>query len=452
MSKISLIIQREYMTRVKKKSFIIMSVVAPLLFACMFVLPAWFSSMEDTNTKRIAVIDYSHKYTQALESTEFLKFEPITELTESELQKEFKSKGYDAYLTITDSVLTNEGAVKIYSDAQITMDTKDHLKRNFRGYLEKEFLASQNISGLDQIIQQLNNIHVDITTIKLGDDGVQKESSAEFTMIISLVFAMMIYMFVLVYGTQVMRGVMEEKTNRIVEVIVSSVKPFELMMGKIVGIAMVALTQFLLWVVLTAAIVSTIQAVAPTKDRPSITAQQEIVMDQMNPQQLQKVDEDVTSGFFTEFNKIMSKIDFGMIIWSLISFLFFFLGGYLLYASLFAAVGSALDVDTDSQQFVMPIMMPLILSIYIALAAFRNPGSDLAFWFSMIPLTSPVVMMARIPFDIPTWEILLSMFILTLSFIGMTYVAGRIYRTGILMYGKKVTYKEMWRWFKESGK
>ena len=211
------------------------------------------------------------------------------------------------------------------------------------------------------------------------------------------------------------------------------------MMGKIVGIALVALTQFLIWgllsIVITTALQSTFNIETPHQEITNIT--QETIQQ---------------SELQANFEKITNQLNNINLLGSLAAFIYFFLGGYLLYASLFAAVGAALDNETDSQQFVMPIMLPLILSIYISFAAFRNPGGDIAFWFSMIPLTSPIVMMARIPFQIPTWEIMLSMLILCCSFILTTWFAGRVYRTGILMYGKKVSYKEIWKWFRYAGK
>lgn len=430
MGKTSLIIRREYLSRVRKKSFVVMSIVGPLLFAAMMVLPAWFASMEDTNEKRIAVIDQTGLYNQAIASTPTLTFEYLDNTSEEKLRSTYKDQGYTAYLVITDDLLASPGAIRLISDAQTTIDVKEYIQRSLKVRLDQEYLQRKNKPEVLDLIAELRQIRVELTTVKLGDDGTEKASSAEITMALSFIFAMMVYMFVLIYGTQVMRGVMEEKTNRIVEVIVSSVKPFQLMLGKIVGIAMVALTQFIIWVALTAGIVFIISTIAGPSAVPDAQA----------------------GGFQMQLTKVFSLIDWSLVNWSVAAFAYFFLGGYLLYAGMFAAIGSAIDSDTDSQQFVMPVMMPLILSIYVAMSAFRNPDGDLAFWFSMIPFTSPVVMMARIPFQIPMWEIFLSMAILAASFVGMTWFAGRIYRTGILMYGKKVTYKEMWKWFKEAGK
>ncbi len=446
MNKISLIIKREYLTRVKKKSFLIMSIVGPMLFALMIILPTWFASMDDTSEKKIAVIDAVGKYDKKIENTEYLRFEWLEQGKKDDFSKEYKEQGYAAYVIIEKDLLEYPDAVAIYSDIQVTADVKGHVSRSLKRYLETEKLNSYQISGLDGIIKEIHDVKVNVKTIKLSDDGTEKESSTEITMIGAIIFALMVYMFVIMYGTQVMRGVMEEKTNRIVEVIISSVKPFQLMMGKIIGIAMVALTQFLIWVVLSFGVAFLISSIFLGGEMP------ESNQIQMAQSINAEMDQTQTSEFADSLAKVFEKIDLVTVVSSLFAFIYLFIGGYLLYASLFAAIGSAVDSETDSQQFVLPVMMPLILSMYVVMGVFQNPGSDLAFWFSMIPFTSPVVMMARIPFQPPVWEIVLSMVILTGTFIFTTWVAGRIYRTGILMYGKKVSYSELWKWFKYSGK
>jgi ABC-2 type transport system permease protein len=450
MSKIGLIIKREYTTRVKKKSFIVMSFIGPLLFAAMFVLPAWISSLESTSEKHIAIVDHTQKYEGAVSDTEFMKFTWLNRTNERSLKGNYRNMGFDAYIIISDDLLKDPDAVKIYSETPVTIDMKLHVRHDLEKFLEKEKLESFHIDGLDEIIKNINNTTVHISTIQLGERGSEKESSTELTMIAAIVFAMLIYFFVLMYGTQVMRGVVEEKTNRIVEVIISSVKPFQLMMGKIIGIAMVALTQFFLWIVFTVLIIGGIKfAIFPDGEMPTRMDSQ---LEMVQAQSAEAGPDISNSDFAQEFSRIMEKANSLNLMGSILAFFFFFIGGYLLYAGLYAAVGAVIDNETDSQQFVMPIIMPLILSIYVAMAAFRAPDSDIAFWFSMIPFTSPIVMMARIPFQIPIWEVLLSMAILTVSFIFTTWFAGRIYRTGILMYGKKVTYKEIWKWFLYSGK
>jgi len=263
-----------------------------------------------------------------------------------------------------------------------------------------------------------------------------KEASAELATIIGMVMAFIIYMFILIYGAQVMSGVVQEKSNRIVEVMVSSVKPFELMMGKIIGIAMVGLTQFLLWVVLTVAIMMGVSSIFGN-DIDMSSVQKSTGMGQVGTQTMPAE----IQGFITALN----GVDYVQLI---VMFVIYFIGGYLLYASLFAAVGSAVDNETDTNQFSMPLMIPIMFAIYAGIFTAENPDGPLAFWCSIIPFTSPIVMMVRLPFDVPAWEIALSIGILVLSFIGSTWLAGKIYRTGILMYGKKVTWKELWKWLK----
>jgi ABC-2 type transport system permease protein len=444
MSKISLILQREYLSRVRKKSFIIMTLLGPVLFAAMMVVPTWLSSMEDTIEKKIAIVDHTGLYIDQITDTDLLKFEYVDPASEENLRTDFSSSSYYAYLVISENLLEQPDAIRLYSDGQITMDVRNHITGGLREYLRSQKLSSFELEGLDDIIGAINEVGIQLTTIKLGEDGSEKESSTEMAMIVSLVFAFLTYMFVFIYGTQVLRGVMEEKTSRIVEVIISSVKPFQLMMGKIVGIALVALTQVLLWVLLTVLIVTGAKAIFfSDTDMPSRMDGMEMTMEE-GSQAAQ------ASGF--NFDKVMDMVNSMNPVATLFLFLFYFLGGYLIYASLFAAVGAAIDNETDSQQFIFPITIPIIIALYVAMAAFRNPHSDLVFWFSMIPFTSPVVMMARVPFDVPLWQIAVSLTLLIGGFLLTTWFAARIYRTGILMYGKKVSYKELWKWFRYSDK
>lgn len=446
--KIGLILEREYLTRVKKKSFIVMTILGPVLFAALMVIPAWLSTMEDDETKTIAVIDNSGQYKDEIADTELLKFEFIDNEKEPELRQNLDRSPYYAFLVIRDNLLENPDAISLYSESQVTIDVKTHIQNSLREHLKDRKLSTFDINGLQNIIAELNDIDVDISTVKLGQDGTETQSSTELTMVISIVFALLTYMFIFIYGAQVMKGVMEEKTSRIVEVIISSVRPFQLMMGKIIGIAMVALTQIVLWVVLTLLIVSGVKvAFFPDSDMPTRTeAQMEMMQNnEESKEQAAALDESFDFGNMMEMVKSLEPMK------TLLLFIFFFFGGYLLYSALFAAVGSAIDNESDSQQFMLPITIPIIISLYVAMLTFRNPGSDIAFWFSMIPFTSPIVMMARIPFDVPLWELLLSMGLLVGGFIFTTWFAGRIYRTGILMYGKKVDYKELWKWFRFSG-
>jgi ABC-2 type transport system permease protein len=302
--------------------------------------------------------------------------------------------------------------------------------------------------GVDPEILRAIKSNIIINTFKIDKSGSEEKSFTEVSMILGPVAGILIYMFIFIFGAQVMRGVMEEKTNRIVEVIISSVKPFQLMMGKIVGVALVGLTQFMLWVVLTLGIVTVLTATVIdtselTKSELMYTGQgkmldQEQLADfseQMQAQDSQSV----------QIMEAIMSINYGVMIGA---FVFFFLGGYLLYAALFAAIGSAVDNETDSQQFMIPVSMPLVLSLVTLGMILNNPSGPVAFWFSIIPLTSPVAMMVRIPFGVPYEEVALSAGLLIAGFLGATWLAAKIYRTGILMYGKKVNYAELWKWLK----
>ncbi|MDP4291972.1 MAG: ABC transporter permease, partial [Bacteroidota bacterium] len=293
--------------------------------------------------------------------------------------------------------------------------------------------------------------NVSITTININQSGKEEKSSTELAMGLGYFTSLIIYMFIFIYGVQVMKGVIEEKTNRIIEVIISSVKPFELMMGKILGIALVGLTQFLLWVFLTASIVGVFKMVVPDNTSLTKTEQASLANHQVTAQAGKTASLDTQSPdkqFQNEFMASLSNIDYVL---ELSMFLFYFIGGYLLYAALFAAIGAAVDNDSDTQQFMLPITVPLIISIVAAQAIIQNPDGPLAFWLSIIPLTSPIVMMVRLPFHVPMGQIALSMFLLVLGFLAATWIAAKVYRIGILIYGKKVDYKELWKWIKYKG-
>jgi len=317
----------------------------------------------------------------------------------------------------------------------VNLELKSYISGTLNKYVEQQKLEAYNIPNLKEMVEKSKS-NIDIPTIKWGDNGQEKEGSAELALVIGMISAFVIYMFIIIYGAQVMAGVVQEKTSRIVEVIISSVKPFELMMGKIIGIALVGLTQFFMWIILTGGILFI--------GTRFIGGEIDInAMQQANQMGMQSMAGAQSPGEIQQVLAMLHGFDFMQII---ILFVLYFLGGYLLYASLFAAVGSAVDSETDTQQFSLPLTLPIVFAIYAAIYSAQNPDGPLAFWCSMIPFTSPIVMMVRLPFDVPAWQIVLSLSILVLSFIGTTWMAGKIYRTGILMYGKKVTWKEMWKW------
>ena len=439
MSKISLIIKREYSTRVMKKSFIILTFLTPLLFAGMIAVPIWLASIKDSNKKHIVVIDKTHAYAVVLKNNETYIFDfvdkPVNQIKKENTDK--SENEFTALLVISGDLTKNPRAAALYSEKQVNLELKSYITGLLNKYVEQQKLAAYNIPHLKEMVEKSRS-DIDIPTIKWGDNGQEKEGSAELALVIGMISAFVIYMFIIIYGAQVMAGVVQEKTSRIVEVIISSVKPFELMMGKIIGIALVGLTQFFMWVLLTGGIL--IVGTKMIMGNVDVTTLQ-----QANPMGMSSMATAQNAGQVQQILAMLHGFDFMQII---VLFVLYFLGGYLLYASLFAAVGSAVDSETDTQQFSLPLTLPIIFAIYAAIYSAQNPDGPLAFWCSMIPFTSPIVMMVRLPFDVPAWQIILSLTILVLSFIGTTWMAGKIYRTGILMYGKKTTWKEMWKWLK----
>lgn len=440
MSKINLIIKREYTTRVMKKSFILLTFLTPILMVGMISLIVYLGSIKDDKIKKIVVVDRSNLYKNVLKNNESYEFQFSDQsVDELKVKKEKKSE-FAALLYIAKDLSIDSTAAVIYSDKQVNLELKTYVSGLLNSYIEDQKLATYNIPNLKEMVEK-SSTKIDLKTIKWSDDGKDKEGSAELAIIIGMFTAFIIYMFIVIYGAQVMSGVVQEKTNRIVEVIISSVKPFELMMGKIIGIAMVGLTQFFMWILLTVVILFGLSTVF-AKDIDTTTLQS---MQELSQKTTQTMPAQQMPGEFQELMTALNGLDYIQII---TLFIVYFLAGYLLYASLFAAVGSAVDNETDTNQFTMPIMIPIIFAIYAGIFAAENPDGPLAFWCSMVPFTSPIVMMVRLPFGVPAWQLALSISILILSFIGSTWVASKIYRTGILMYGKKVTWKEMIKWLK----
>ena len=447
MNKIFLVIKREYLSRVKKKSFIIMTLLAPVFLAGIIIVPAWLMSRETTDVKKIAVVgEGSRLFNGKISSTKSLKFDFLTDANPEELKNNFSEQGYYGVLMISPKVTYIPTAVQLYSQKQPTMEITSYISNSLEKEIEREKLEAYNIEDLDKILKEVKS-DVKVQTILISDLGEEKKTSTGLSMGIAYISGLMIYMLTFIFGAQVMRGVIEEKTSRIVEILISSVKPFQLMMGKILGIALVGLTQFILWVVLTLAIVGIAQAML-LPDMKAGSAQNQVVENIMSGVNESAGEQGQAVPQLNELQSLLESIK--SMNWVLIigSFIIYFLGGYLLYASLFAAVGSAVDNETDTQQFMMPITIPLLFGLFVSMSAFQNPDSSIVYWCSFIPFTSPMVMMARIPFGVPGWELALSMAILLLSFIGTAWLAAKIYRTGILMYGKKPTYKEMFRWLR----
>ena len=437
MSKIGQIIRREYLTRVRKKSFIIMSILGPVLMAAIFVVPVVLANMDSDQDKVVAVADYSNQFKNSFKNKEKLKFEFIPTDSVEKLKLNFENSKYYALLILPDSVQSNN--IELLSNMQADINTKMYINSMIEAKLRSEKLIKL---GIDESKLKSIDVNLNIKTIKIKSDGSEEISSTEVIMFIGFIGALIIYMFIFIYGAQVMRGVIEEKTNRVVEILVSSVRPFQLMMGKILGIALVALTQFALWIVLTTSIIAVVKTAMPGSKLTKNPTEQ-MVQTTNGSTDLQTMN---TKGdFISDALSTLANLPFGAMVFG---FIFYFLGGYLLYASLFAAIGSAVDNETDTQQFMLPLTVPLILAIAMAQFIIQNPNGPVAFWFSIIPFTSPIVMLMRIPFGIPFWQLALSMFLLVATFLGTTWLAGKIFRIGILMYGKKVNYKELWKWLK----
>ena len=434
--KIGIIIQREYLTRVKKRSFIIITFLAPLFFAALMFLPViLMESSEKFDEKRtIAVCDESKMFYGKLENTEVNTFLYIDNDID-EAKELVKNGDYDGVLYIPATTLSVPTNAEIYSMKQLPMSLTSHIRSSMKQVVEHQKLLA---SGIDPAIVKASATSINVQQIKMSEkDGTEQKSFGEFEFLLGIFLALIIYMVIFVFGGQVMRGVIEEKTNRIVEVIISSVKPFELMMGKIIGVALVGLTQFLLWAVLTLAISGIASSFLPT---PEVFSAGTVMSEQIT-----EMAEAESSSALTEVFEVINSINFKDILWC---FLLYFIGGYFLYSAMFAAVGSAVDNETDTQQFATPISLMLIIPMVCSSLIANAPDSSLALWMSMIPFTSPVGMMLRIPFGVPIWQIAVSVTILFATFILFTWFASKVYRTGILMYGKKVSWKEIFRWIK----
>ncbi len=434
MNKIGLIIKREYLRRVSKKSFILLTLLTPFLFAALVFVPLWLSTIKGDEVRNIAIIDTTGKYASLFENNESFHFIHSDKTLDEYRQGE--DKEVFAFLSITDDLLNNPKAATLYSEKQVPAELSRLVNQTLSKQLESEKLASFNIPNLKEIIRE-SKINFNVQTIKWSEDGKESASSATVASIIGMVFTFIIYMFIMMYGAMVMQGVMEEKTNRIIEVMISSVRPFDLMMGKIIGIGFVGLTQVFLWGIITTILVSVGGFMfSGGVDVASLQAGPQMGMMDANA---------LASSSGNEIMGIINSINIAEIG---ISFIIYFIGGYMLYASIFAAIGSAVDSQEDTQQFMAPVTIFMIFALYAGIYSMENPDGPLAFWCSMVPFTSPIVMMVRIPFEIPLWEKLLSFSLLYASAIGIVWLSAKIYRVGILMYGKKPSIKEMVKWIK----
>jgi len=442
MNKLFLIIQREYFSRVRKKSFLLMTILGPLLMAGVFIVPVWLA-LRDKTDHHILVLDHSGLFINQLPNSKTIKFTYGAESLQSAKAK-LKDGPFDLIMEINGDPINGEKTTPLlYYKKQPGMSTEQYITNAMENILFDYRLQgdSIDISKIDKARRP-----VEMLTIKVTENGKDEKTNTGTNMVVGFVCAFIIYFMIFLYGSQVMRGVIEEKTNRIVEVIFSSVKPFQLMLGKIIGIALVGLTQFILWIVLTLTI-QTVTMNVLFKDQLADTARQ-------NAQVEKVMKNDLTAGVDkmqkvkspNEVIELINEFQNINITKLLVCFGFYFLFGYLLYAALFAGIGSAVDSEADTQQFILPVTVPLIASFIIAQTVATDPDSSMAQFFSIFPLTSPIVMMVRLPFDVPAWELLLSMVSLIIGFLFFTWLAGRIYRTGILMYGKKASWREIGKW------
>lgn len=434
-SKIGIIIQREFNERVKKKSFIITTILTPLFMMALMFAPVLISIYSDNDIKRIAVVDDSGYIAQQLQSSDELVFEN-TGMSLEEARAE--DGGYFAVLHIGNDIETNPKSVQIYNNEASSIAVEQGITMQINAAVQSRKLAEMNIENLPQIIQE-TSVDIKPQSFKNMAGNEAEDNSSIASTVLSYVLGFILYMFLLIYGVMVMQSVIEEKNSRVLEVIVSSISPFQLMMGKILGVASVAIVQIIIWVALIAGIGYFVL--------PEVLPDQILNAMAMLKQGVPPTE--IPGG--TELGMIQAILvltDVGYIGGILATLLIFFIGGFLLYAAMYAAVGSSVDNPQDAQQLQTPITMPIILSIMVMLSVINDPTSDVAFWFSMIPFTSPIVMMARIPYGVPAWEVIVSAVVLYITFVIVVYGASKIYRVGILMHGKKPSLKDLWKWIR----
>ncbi len=437
MNKIWLIIKREYLTRVRKKTFILTTILTPLLFVGVFAVVIYFT-IENIGVEKVAVVDPAGYLKSSLESNDKIQYDFNANADTSN----FAAKGYSAILYAPGAAFNQSKDFRIVSEKSLNKIANSRIQRDISRALENNMI-SQELKVDPKRIDSIKNRAetVSVVASKKGVDGSLSNTDFDIASGIGYVTAFLIYITLFIYGAMVMRGVMEEKTSRIAEVIVSSVRPFQLMMGKIFGIGAVGLTQFLIWIVLIAVFSTILSSMIP----PEVLMQA-----QQSSKDIPGVSQE---GSDAVRNLANAKLGLSTINWPLVAvcFVFYFLGGYLFYAALFAAVGSAVNEDPqDAQSLMLPITLPIVIGIVIMINAINDPGGNLATWSSLVPFFSPIVMMARIPFGVPDtvpyWQLGLSMLFLVLGFLLTTWLSAKIYRTGILMYGKKPTWKEMVKW------
>ncbi len=458
---IKTVISREYTTRVKKKSFLVTTFVVPILFAAMMVVV--FLIMGNTKERKmdVAVVDQSGIVMSHLESGDRVTYTDYSSEVPDSIKVHLKDYGKDALVVVSplDSVKKTV-SVQAYSKDPLGVEFTGGLSRKVDDAVEEYRIAQYGIDNLPQIMEDVKS-NVKVSEYTLDESGKENVSESGIYMIISMLLGIIIWMFIMMFGGQVMSSVIEEKSSRVVEVLISSVKAVDLMFGKIIGIALVALTQFLLWIVLTVILTSAASMFMGKDMLKSFSGDPQMMAQTvgMTPEQMEAIGGVVAATDTTATEAINSQPDglqtvmstLSNIPWTklIISFLIFFILGYLLYASLYAAIGSAVESVEDTQQLQIPITIPLMIAYLVILMAFQNPDSPVVVWTSMIPFTSPIVMLARIPYGVPMWQLVLSIALLFFTFVGCAWLSAKIYKVGILMFGKKSTFKDLWKWLKQ---
>lgn len=433
MSKIWIIIQREFMTRVKKKSFILLTILMPFIFAALIVVPLMLATIQGDEQKTVMVVDKTGRYVGSLKSTANYAFVPTAD-NKDEFYTE--DSEVEAVVQITADLAKNPKAVTIYSPREVKAELLSYVETCLGEQVRREKLSAYNIPELETIIADIQtDFHV--ATVKRNAEGDETSSNTYIAMTAGFIFTFLIYMFVMSYGGMVMQSVMEEKTNRIVELMVSSVKPFQLMMGKIIGVALVGFVQLAIWGVMLSIILLVCGSVFGLSTAPAVPAVAGA------DAQMAAVAQQAGGGEAAEIMSALMGLPYAELG---IMFVLYFVGGYLLYASFFAAVGASINAQEDSSQFIMPVVLIMVFGLYAAMYSAENTNGPLAFWASIFPLTSPIVMMVRIPFGVPWWEEVLSLGLLYATSMAFVWISARIYRVGILMYGKKPSIREMLKW------
>lgn len=433
MSKIWIIIQREFMTRVKKKSFILLTILMPFIFAALIMVPLMLATIEGDEQKTVMVVDKTGRYVGSLKSTANYAFVPTAD-NKDEFYTE--DSEVEAVVQITADLAKNPKAVTIYSPREVKAELLSYVETCLGEQVRREKLSAYNIPELETIIADIQtDFHV--ATVKRNAEGDETSSNTYIAMTAGFIFTFLIYMFVMSYGGMVMQSVMEEKTNRIVELMVSSVKPFQLMMGKIIGVALVGFVQLAIWGVMLSIILVVCGSVFGLSTAPAVPAVAGA------DAQMAAVALQAGGGEAAEIMSALMGLPYAELG---IMFVLYFVGGYLLYASFFAAVGASINAQEDSSQFIMPVVLIMVFGLYAAMYSAENTNGPLAFWASIFPLTSPIVMMVRIPFGVPWWEEVLSLGLLFATSMAFVWISARIYRVGILMYGKKPSLREMLKW------